>query len=134
NHDSPRRNVQHVSKMIANAVKDIAAGSSRVIEIGKLAVEKEWAFAGDIVEAVWTLVNQESVWEAIISSGKSYSILEYVQTCFEFIGKDWKQFVREKPGFEAGYERLVGDPSIIMSLGWIPKTDFKEFVKFMLTE
>lgn len=133
NHDSPRRSERHVSKMIANAVKNIAAGKETPIEIGDMSVKKEWTFAGDVVQAVWTLVKQDTVFEAVIGSGKAYSILEYIEACFEYIGKDWKKYVRVKPGFQAEYKQLVSDPVTIMSLGWKPGHDFQQFVKMMLT-
>lgn len=135
NHDSPHRTERHISKMIANAVINIGKGKEdTVIEIGDMSVRKEWAFAGDIVQAVWTLVQQDEVFEAVIGSGKSYSIQEYVETCFGFIQKDWKKYVKGRQGFSAEYRQLVADPATIFSLGWAPATDFSQLVKIMLTE
>ncbi|HUN01696.1 MAG TPA: GDP-mannose 4,6-dehydratase [Niabella sp.] len=65
NHDSPRRTPRHISKMIANAVINIAKGKEEMIEIGDMFVKKEWGFAGDIVEAVWTLVQQDDIPERV---------------------------------------------------------------------
>jgi GDPmannose 4,6-dehydratase len=134
NHDSPRRTDRHICKMIANDVKSIAKGDERVIEIGDMSVKKEWAFAGDIVQAAWTLIQQDIVFEAVLGSGKGYSIQEYLEACFLFINKDWKAYVRPKPGFRAEYGQLVSDPATILSLGWKPETNFSDLVKMMLTE
>lgn len=134
NHESPRRTERHVSKMIAGAVKRIAEGSSEIIEIGDLNVRKEWAFAGDIVRAVICLVEQDAVFEAVISCGAGYTIKDYVQKCFEYAGKDWKQYVKEKDSFTPQYRSLVGDPSTIFSLGWKPEYDLNDLVKMMLSE
>jgi GDPmannose 4,6-dehydratase len=133
NHDSPRRSERHVSKMIANAVRSISIGHDMPIEIGDMSVRKEWTFAGDIVKAIWTLVKQDDIFEAVIGSGKAYSIQDYLEACFQYVQKDWKKYVTVKPGFQAEYKQLVSDPSTIMSLGWKPAVDFQQFVKMMLT-
>lgn len=133
NHDSPRRSERHVSKMIANAVRGISKGHDMPIEIGDMSVRKEWTFAGDIVKAMWTLVKQDNIFEAVIGSGKAYSIQDYLEACFQYVQKDWKKYVTVKPGFQAEYKQLVSDPSTIMSLGWKPAVDFQQFVKMMLT-
>lgn len=133
NHDSPRRSDRHVSKMIANAVRSISKGHDMPIEIGDMSVRKEWTFAGDIVKAIWTLVKQDNIFEAVIGSGKAYSIQDYLEACFQYVQKDWKKYVTVKPGFQAEYKQLVSDPSTIMSLGWKPAVDFQQFVKMMLT-
>lgn len=134
NHDSPRRSPRHISKMIAESVKKIAKGEHTIIEIGDMSVKKEWAFAGDIVEAVWTLVSQDNVTEAVLGSGEAYSIQDYLEVCFEQIDRNWQEFVQVKPGFQAEYKQLVADPATIFSLGWKPATNFHQLVHMMLTE
>lgn len=81
-HESPLRKSSHVSKMISDAARRIAAGGGEVLEIGDISVEKEWTFAGDVAEAMLTLVNQDRVHEAIIGSGESRSIREWLCECF----------------------------------------------------
>jgi GDPmannose 4,6-dehydratase len=78
NHDSPRRSERHMAQKIAATAVRIANGSNEKLEIGDMAVIKEWTYAGDIVEGIWLLVNQENVFEANISSGLGYSILDWV--------------------------------------------------------
>ncbi|WP_152268542.1 GDP-mannose 4,6-dehydratase [Agriterribacter humi] len=132
NHDSPRRTPRHISKMIANAVSNISKGKEEMIEIGDMSVKKEWGFAGDIVEAVWTLVQQDDISEAVLGTGEAYSIKDYIEKCFAVIGKDWTKYVKAKEGFTAEYSQLVSNPATIFSLGWQPKTSFTELVKLML--
>lgn len=132
NHDSPRRTDRHVNKMIADAVSRISTGSEEIIEIGDMSVKKEWGFAGDIVEAVWTLVQQDDITEAVLGTGEAYSIQDYIELCFSLIGKNWKQFVRTKEGFKSTYSQLVSNPETIFSLGWQPKTSFEALTKMML--
>ncbi|MEO6453454.1 MAG: GDP-mannose 4,6-dehydratase [Ginsengibacter sp.] len=132
NHDSPRRTERHIAKRIAEAVKRIAKGSIEEIEIGDLSVEKEWAYAADIMNGAITLIEQDEVFESVISSGKGYTIQDYIKNCFEFIGKDWKQYIIEKKDFTSQYKRLVGDTATIFSLGWKPEKNFDDLVKMML--
>lgn len=132
NHDSPRRTPRHISKMITNAVSNIAKGKKEMIEIGDMSVKKEWGFAGDIVEAVWTLVQQDDIPEAVLGTGEAYSIKDYIESCFAMIGEDWTKYVKTKEGFTAEYAQLVSDPTTIFSLGWRPQTSFTELVKLML--
>jgi GDPmannose 4,6-dehydratase len=132
NHDSPRRTDRHITKMIADAVKRISDGSEEKIEIGDMSVKKEWGYAGDIVEAVWQLVKQDTVHEAVLGTGEAYSIQAYIELCFRLIKKDWTDYVRSKAGFKSQYTQLVSNPSTIFSLGWRPKTSFEALTRIML--
>jgi GDPmannose 4,6-dehydratase len=132
NHDSPRRQEKHVSQMIASAVKRIAKGSEEIIKIGNYNVRKEWGYAGDIVKGIWTLVNQNMVFEAIIGTGTAYSIKDWLELCFSLIGKDWKKHVQLSDDFIPEYNILVSDPSLINSLGWKPEHDFYQLAEKMV--
>lgn len=132
NHDSPLRTERHMSRKISAAANRISAGSNEKIEIGDISVIKEYSFAGDIVKAVWTLVNQDSIFEANLGAGIGYSIEDWLDTCFKLIGKDWRQYVTMKEGFIADYKKLVCDASLIRSLGWKPEVSFKQLASMML--
>ncbi|MBC7849850.1 MAG: GDP-mannose 4,6-dehydratase, partial [Chitinophagaceae bacterium] len=108
------------------------AGSSEVLEVGDLSVEKEYGFAGDIVEAIWTLVSQNKVFEAVIGTGVSYSIKAWIQTCFQLKNLDWHKYVVVKENFLPEYKILVSDPSTINSLGWFAKTSISDLAGLML--
>ncbi len=133
NHESPRRTPRHISKMIGEAVKRIANGSDEKIPIGDMSVKKEWTFAGDVVKGIWTLVNQDSVFETVIGSGKGYSIEEYLDECFTLIGKNKSDYVVSKNDFIPEYQALISDPSTLLSLGWSPETDLRDLAKMMVT-
>jgi len=133
NHDSILRTEQHINKKISEAIKRIDSGSTEKIEIGDLNVKKEFNFAGDIVEAIWLLVNQEHLLEVVIGSGKAYSIKKYIIDLFKIINKDWKKYVVIKEEFKSEYRVLVSDPKLIKSLGWKPKTSFSQIIHIMLT-
>jgi GDPmannose 4,6-dehydratase len=132
NHDSPRRSERHMAQRIAAAVRRIAGGSTETIEVGDVQVIKEWTFAGDVVKGIWLLVNQQQVYEANISSGLGYSILDWIKVCFDIIGKDYRTYIKEVPGFQAEYRQLVSDATLIQSLGFQPAVSFRELAQAMI--
>jgi GDPmannose 4,6-dehydratase len=131
-HESPRRPPDHVSQRIAGAARRIRDGSTEVLEIGDLSVAKEWNFAGDVVRGMLTLLEQESVCEAVIGSGETHTIQEWVEACFGLAGLDWKQHVRQPGGFVAEYKTLRSNPALIRSLGWQPRVGFQELARLMM--
>ena len=128
NHDSPLRSERHVNQKIVSSVKRIANGSTEKLELGNIDVKKEFNYAGDVVEAVWTLVNQDTVFEAIIGSGDAHSIQEWVECCFKKINKNWEDYVITNHDFIPDYKILVSNPELIRSIGWQPKVDFYKLV------
>ncbi|WP_013325269.1 GDP-mannose 4,6-dehydratase [Gloeothece verrucosa] len=133
-HESPLRKPNHVSQKIVLAVKRIAAGSNEIIELGDITVEKEWAFAGDIIRGIFTLVEQNNIFESVIGSGVTYSIEGWLNQCFSFIGKDWHEYVKLRPGFVSEYKRLISSPHLINSLGWFPSVSFSELAVMMMNK
>lgn len=132
NHDSPRRSERHVAQKIASAAVRISNGSNERLVIGDVNTIKEWTFAGDVAEAIWCLVNQDKVFEANLGSGIGYSIADFLEECFSLIGKNWKSHVDVEAGFQAEYQQLVSDSSLIHSLGWQPKTSLKQLAQLMM--
>lgn len=131
-HESPQRKPNHVSKMIALAAHSIHKESQETIELGDISVQKEWTFAGDIAQGIFTLVQQDQVFEATIGSGVTYSIENWLELCFTLINKDWRNYVKIRKGFIPEYQRLVSDPKTINSLGWMPKVSFSELGTMMM--
>jgi GDPmannose 4,6-dehydratase len=131
-HESPLRKPNHVSQKIALAVRRIEKGSNEIIELGDISVEKEWTFAGDVAKGILTLIEQDEVFEAVIGSGITYSIENWLEQCFGLINKDWYDYVRLKEGFTPEYKRLVSNPKTINSLGWLPKVDFPNLASLMI--
>lgn len=132
NHDSPLRSDQHVDQKIIAAVKRIEKGSAEKLELGNIDIKKEFNYAGDVVKAVWQLVDQDKIFEAVIGSGKTYSIKDWLEYCFRQIGKNWKDHVATKPGYVPEYRILVSDPRLIKSIGWKPVIDFYQLADKML--
>jgi GDPmannose 4,6-dehydratase len=127
NHDSPLRRSGHINQKIA-----MAARNGEAIEVGDINVQKEFNFAGDIIEGAWCLVNQDKVFEAVIGSGKTSSIEQWVELCFGVVGKDWRDYVRIKERYTPEYKILVSKPELIRTLGWRPKVNIEELAKMMV--
>ena len=132
NHDSPLRTERHMTKKISEAAKRIAKGSDEKLIIGDVEAIKEYTFAGDVVKGIWSLINQHEIFEANISSGKGYSIKDWLEQCFALINKDWKDYVVKDISFVPSYKQLVSDPSLIHSLGWKAEVSFEELAKLMM--
>jgi GDPmannose 4,6-dehydratase len=131
NHDSPLRTERHINQKIVQAAKQISQGKSAALEIGDVNVRKEFNFAGDMMEAVWTLVNQDDIFEAVIGSGEAHSLAEWLELCFGFFGQDWRKFVTERKDFVAEYKLLVSNPALIKSLGWKPRKTWEDLANIM---
>lgn len=129
NHDSFLRSERHVNQKIARA-----AVRKEKIEIGDVSVRKEFNFAGDTIEAVWILVNQNEIDEAVIGSGTAHSIEEWLELCFGIAGGNWRDYISIKKDFQPEYEILVSNPALIKSLGWQPKVGIKDLAKMMMEE
>jgi GDPmannose 4,6-dehydratase len=131
-HESPLRKSNHVSSKIVLAVKRIAGGSEEKLQIGDVNVEKEWTFAGDVARGIMTLVEQENVFEAVIGSGKTHSIKDWIEVCFSHLDLDWRHYVEETENFQPEYQRLVSNPALMHSLGWEPKVDIGQLAAMMI--
>jgi GDPmannose 4,6-dehydratase len=133
-HESPLRKPNHISQMIIQAVKNIDLGQQNNLELGDISVEKEWTFAGDVTKAIFTLVQQDNLYEAVIGSGITYSIQNWLEECFNLIGKNWQDYVILKEGFTSEYKCLVSNPQKIKSLGWKPVISLSDLAQIMFNE
>ena len=132
NHDSAFRSEKHVNQKIVKASQRIAKGSYEKLELGNITVRKEFNYAGDVVNAVWELVNQNNIFEAVIGCGEVHSIQDWLTYCFEKINKDWRDFVIIKDDFVPEYNILISNPQLIKSIGWEPKTSFYQLADEMM--
>ena len=134
NHDSPLRTERHMSRKIMEAAKRIQQGSQERLSIGDPDVIKEWGFAGDIVNAIWTFIQQERIHESVIGTGRGHSIREWLDLSFSNLGLSWENHVTVQTGFNAEYRMLVSEPSTILGLGWSPSVDLRQLCQLMLNE
>ena len=129
-HESPQRRPQQMSRRIAAAAAGRLPGT---LIIGDGRVRKEWAFAGDIVRGMWTLVSQTRVMEACIGSGKAYAIEDWVRACFSVHGGDWRgKVILGRGGFVPEYRTLVSQPRRVFSLGWRPRLSLNQLARLMV--
>lgn len=132
NHDSPLRKEKHINQKIVEAVIRILNGSKEKIKIGNPFIRKEFNYAGDVVEAIWLLVNQNDVYEVVIGSGFSISIKDWLEYCFNKFNLNWDDYVEIDNSFVSEYEVIVSNPTLIKKLGWRPKVQPFELADMML--
>lgn len=130
-HDSPFRSNNHLNQRIINFVKDLSLDSDSKFQIGDFNIKKEFNYSGDFMDAVWLLINQNSIYEVVIGSGKPYAISDWLELAFEKRNLDWRDWIELDNDYQKPYERLFSDPSLIKSLGWEPKTTIGELLNLM---
>lgn len=131
-HDSPRRSARHINQKIVNFVNNIQYEKTSKITLGDILVEKEFNHAVDIVNGVWTLVNQEVEYEAVIGCGQTHSIKEWIEYCFSKAGYNWEDFVELDNTYKPPFKRLVSDPSLLKAMGWKPQFSFTDLADAMM--
>ncbi len=131
-HDSPLRNSQHINKIIVDGAISISKGIQDQLNIGNIEVEKEFNFAGDFIKAIWTLVNQENIFEAVIGCGISYKIKDWIKICFENLDLDYTKYIKTDSNYKPLYLKTVSNPSLIKSLGWEPRYNIEDLATIMI--
>ncbi len=135
NHESPRRGETFVTRKITRGLADIMAKKTDKLYLGNLDAKRDWGFAGDYVEAMWLMLQQEEADDYVIATGETYSVKEFLDESFGYVGLDWKKYVEisEKYFRPAEVDLLIGDSSKAQKkLGWKPKVNFKELVRMMV--
>lgn len=136
NHESPRRGPEFVTRKITLAVARIAAGRQDSLSLGNLDARRDWGFAGDYVEAMWRMLQQDQADDYVVSTGQTHSIREFLDLAFARVGiDDWGKYVVQDPRFfrPAEVELLIGDPTKAREkLGWTPSVDFPGLVHMMV--
>lgn len=135
NHESPRRGVEFVTRKISHTVAQIKYSQASELRLGNLEAKRDWGFAGDYVEAMWLMLQQDRPEDFVISTGETHTVQNFVETAFERADLDWKKYVKVDPKFyrPAEVDILIGDYSKAKKLlGWEPKTNFKQLVHMMV--
>jgi GDPmannose 4,6-dehydratase len=135
NHESPRRGPEFVSRKITLAAARIAAGRQVELRLGNLDAQRDWGFAGDYVEAMWLMLQQESPDSYVIASGEVHTVREFCAAAFSHLGLDYEQFVVVDPEFFRPVDVNVfyGDATKAREvLGWQPKVRFEQIVEMMV--
>ena len=136
NHEGPRRGLEFVTRKVTNSVARIKLGLQQEIVLGNLDSKRDWGYAGDYVQAMWLMLQQDEPDDYVVATGTSYSIEDLVRLSFAEVGiDDWKPYVRQDQKFfrPAEVDLLIGDPTKAREkLGWEPKVQFPELVKMMV--
>ena len=135
NHESPKRGLEFVTRKITNSLARIKLGLQDTITLGNLDSARDWGFAGDYVEAMWLMLQQDIADDYVIATGETHTIREFLDAAFLCAGyDDWARFVQQDARFErpAEVDLLMGDASKARQLlGWKPKVDFQGLVAVM---
>ncbi len=135
NHESPRRGVEFVTRKITQGVAQIKLGRSRQLCLGNLNAERDWGFAGDYVQAMWLMLQQDKAEDYVIGTGVAHSVSDFVNTAFRSVGLDAEEFVKVEPALfrPAEVDHLRADPGKAkQQLGWQPRVSFVELVDLMV--
>ncbi len=135
NHESPRRGETFVTRKITRAVSRIKMGLQSELFMGNVNARRDWGFAGDYVEGMWRMLQQDSPDDYVLATGEMHSVKEFLAEAFGYVGLDWEKYVKHDSRYERPSEvdQLLGDPTKARTvLGWTPKVTFKELVKMMV--
>ena len=135
NHESPRRGLNFVTRKITRELAKILAGESKKIVLGNLDAKRDWGFAGEYVEAMWKILQQEKPDDFVISTGETHTVRDFLKEAFELVGLNYEDFIEESDKFRRPAEvpALLGDSTKAKKiLGWEPKVKFKELVSMMI--
>lgn len=136
NHESPRRGETFVTRKITRAATRIRLGLLDRLYLGNLDARRDWGFAGDYVEAMWLMMQQEKPDDYVVATGKTYSVREFVEKVFNRLELDWQRYVEIDPRYfrPTEVDLLLGDPSKAKrALKWEPKVDIDGLVDMMVT-
>jgi len=136
NHESPRRGYEFVTRKISHGVARIKMGLQKKLVLGNLEAQRDWGYAGDYVEAMWQILQQDCPEDFVIATGVTHSVRDFVIAAFEYVDiSDWQNYVEIDPQFfrPAEVDQLIGDASKAhKKLGWYPKVTFEQLVPMMV--
>ena len=135
NHESPRRGLEFVTRKITDGVAKIKLGRSKELRLGNLEAQRDWGFAGDYVDAMWRMLQQDTPDNFVIGMGETHSVREFCEIAFSHVDLDYKEFVVQDERFyrPAEVDLLISDPTKARTeLGWEPAVSFKELVTMMV--
>jgi len=135
NHESPRRGLEFVTRKISDGVAKIKLGLAKELRLGNLEAQRDWGFAGDYVEAMWRMLQQDKPDNFVVGMGETHSVREFCEIAFGHVSLNYNDFVLQDERFyrPAEVDLLIADPSKSRAvLGWEPAVNFKELVTMMV--
>ena len=135
NHESPRRGLEFVTRKITHGVARIKLGLANELRLGNLDARRDWGYAGDYVQAMWLMLQQDDPEDYVICTGETHSVREFCDAAFRYVGLNYEDYVIQDPRFyrPADVELLVGNPEKARKkLGWEPSVSFDELIRMMV--
>ena len=135
NHESPRRGLEFVTRKVTHGAARIKLGQAKELRLGNLEARRDWGFAGDYVEAMWMMLQQDEMDDYVIGTGETYSVKQLVEAAFGAVNLNWEDYVIQDERFyrPAEVELLISDPTKAnQKLGWKPKVNFKGLIEMMV--
>jgi GDPmannose 4,6-dehydratase len=135
NHESPRRGLEFVTRKVTDGAARCKLGISSELRLGNVDARRDWGFAGDYVDAMWRMLQQDEPDDYVIATGETWSVRQLCQFAFEAVGLDYRDFVKHDTRFDrpAEVDLLVGDASKARDvLGWEPTVRFRQLVEMMV--
>lgn len=135
NHESPLRGIEFVTRKVTDAVARIKQGKQRELRLGNIDAKRDWGYAGDYVEAMWLMLQQEHADDYVVATGVTTTVREMCKLAFEYVGLDYQEHVVIDPQFfrPAEVDTLLGNPAKAEKvLGWTPKTSLVELIQMMV--
>jgi len=135
NHESPRRGLEFVTRKISHGAARIALGMADELRLGNLDAKRDWGFAGDYVEAMWLMLQQDRPDDFVVCTGETHSVREFCEAAFSRVDLDWEKYVVVDEKFlrPAEIDRLIGDATKARTeLGWQPAVDFTALITMMV--
>jgi GDPmannose 4,6-dehydratase len=135
NHESPRRGLEFVTRKITDGVARIKLGRAKELRLGNLEAQRDWGFAGDYVDAMWRMLQQDHPDSFVIGMGETHSVREFCEVAFGHVGLDYNDYVVQDKRFyrPAEVDLLISNPAKARAkLGWEPSVTFKELVTMMV--
>jgi GDPmannose 4,6-dehydratase len=137
NHESPQRGETFVTRKVTRAVGRIKEGLQSKLFLGNMEAKRDWGFAGDYIEAMWLMLQQDEPDDYVVATGESHTVQEFVELAFGEAGLDWKRYVETDPRYlrPTEVDVLQGDPAKARQrLGWTSRVGFKELIKMMVAQ
>ena len=135
NHESPRRGLEFVTRKVTDAVARIKLGLAREVRLGNLDARRDWGYAGDYVDAMWRMLQQDHAEDYVIGTGRTHSVRQLCEVAFGCVGLDYREYVKQDERFfrPAEVDLLVADPTKANTqLGWRPQVSFEDLIAMMV--
>jgi GDPmannose 4,6-dehydratase len=135
NHESPERGIEFVTRKVTDAACRIKLGRQQELRLGNIDAQRDWGFAGDYVQAMWLMLQQDDPDDYVIATGRTTSVREMCRLAFEYVGLDYRDYVIEDPALvrPAEVPILLGNPAkALAKLGWQATTNLEQLIRMMV--